>query len=232
MDLEGRMSRTERRLDATLKIVQTGMKMLVKMQQDTREFKKEMRELEKEMRELKNEMRDLKTETQEAHQRLDRRADAHGRQAGPVGGRFLPDSLQRAQELNETAASKLAIALVTLAGAASAQSPALQDAQSALDRKDYASALRTVRPLAQAGDPAAQTLLGGMYVFGYGVSKSYAEAVNWYRKSAAQGFAEAQYQLGTALLLGQGTPRNDTEALNWLRKAAERGIPTQSPIWG
>src|SRR5580704_2821140 len=125
----------------------------------------------------------------------------------------------------KTAASKLAIMLVTLAGFAAAQSPPLQDAQSALDRKDYATALRTVRPLAQAGDPAAQALLGGMYAFGYGVSKSYAEAVNWYRKSAAQGFAEAQYQLGTALLLGQGTPQNNAEALNWLRKAADQGHP-------
>jgi hypothetical protein len=55
MDLEGRMGRTERRLDATLKIVQTGMKMLVKMQQDTRDFKKEVRDFKGEMRDFKNE---------------------------------------------------------------------------------------------------------------------------------------------------------------------------------
>ena len=51
------MGRTERRLDATLKIVQTGMKLLVKMQQETREFKKEMREFKGEMREFKEETR-------------------------------------------------------------------------------------------------------------------------------------------------------------------------------
>jgi hypothetical protein len=44
MDSDRRMDRVERRLDATLKIVQTGMKMLVKMQEDTRTFKKETRE--------------------------------------------------------------------------------------------------------------------------------------------------------------------------------------------
>ena len=64
MDLEGRMGRTERRLDATLKIVQTGMKLLVKMQQETRESKKEMRDFKKEMRDFKGEMRDFKNETQ------------------------------------------------------------------------------------------------------------------------------------------------------------------------
>jgi len=41
MDLEPRVDKLERRLDATLRIVQTGMKMLVKMQQDSRDFKKE-----------------------------------------------------------------------------------------------------------------------------------------------------------------------------------------------
>jgi len=65
MDVEGRMSRTERRLDATLKIVQTGMKLLVKMQQDSRESKKEMREFKKEMLDFKDEMREFKDEIRE-----------------------------------------------------------------------------------------------------------------------------------------------------------------------
>jgi hypothetical protein len=44
MDLERRMDRMERRLDATVKIVQTGMKMLVKMEKENSEFRKETRE--------------------------------------------------------------------------------------------------------------------------------------------------------------------------------------------
>jgi hypothetical protein len=40
-NLERRMDKLERRLDATLNIVQTGMKMLVKMQQETREVRQE-----------------------------------------------------------------------------------------------------------------------------------------------------------------------------------------------
>src|SRR4051812_23323712 len=103
----------------------------------------------------------------------------------------------------------LLIALASLAGAQS-----LQDVQSALDRKDYATALRIVRPLAQSGDAAAEAILGSMYAFGYGVAQSNSEAVTWYRKSAAQGFAPAQYQLGTAVLLGEGAPQNNAEALS------------------
>jgi len=44
MDVERRMDRVEKRLDATLKIVQTGMKMLVKMGKENAEFRKETRE--------------------------------------------------------------------------------------------------------------------------------------------------------------------------------------------
>ena len=45
------MDRVERRLDATLKIVQIGMKMLVKMEKENSEFRKETREFKKETRE-------------------------------------------------------------------------------------------------------------------------------------------------------------------------------------
>jgi len=38
------MDRVEKRLDATLKIVQTGMKMLVKTEKENSEFRKETRE--------------------------------------------------------------------------------------------------------------------------------------------------------------------------------------------
>src|SRR5438046_1333581 len=124
------------------------------------------------------------------------------------------------------AAGVLAITLSGLAILVHAQSQqALQDAQAAIDRKDYGTALRMVQPLAQKGDPAAQSLLGSMHALGHGVPQSYSESTNWFRKAAAQNFAEGQYQLGMAYLLGQGTPQNNTEALNWLRKAAEQGHP-------
>jgi len=45
------MDRVEKRLDATLKLVQTGMKMLAKMEKENREFRKETREFKKETRE-------------------------------------------------------------------------------------------------------------------------------------------------------------------------------------
>jgi hypothetical protein len=58
MDLEGRMAKMERRLDATLKIVQTGMKLLVKMQEDARQMKEDTRQMKEDTRALKKEMRE------------------------------------------------------------------------------------------------------------------------------------------------------------------------------
>ena len=88
------------------------------------------------------------------------------------------------------AVGKLGILLFMLAILAAGQP--LQDVQAAIDRKDYATALRIVRPLAQSNDPAAQSILGTLYALGYGVPQSYTEAVNWFRKSAEQGHPGAQ----------------------------------------
>jgi len=72
------MGRTERRLDATLKIVQTGMKMLVKMQQDTREFKKEMLEFKEETRSGINALIAAQMRSEARQDRLDARVDQLG----------------------------------------------------------------------------------------------------------------------------------------------------------
>src|SRR4249919_3666079 len=119
-----------------------------------------------------------------------------------------------------------AASLFLVAGLAIPQSSQpLQDAQTAIGRKDYTTALRIIQPLAQRGDPAAQTILGSMYAFGYGVSRNYTEAVNWFRKAAEQGQSAAQGNLGLAYLNGQGVKQNYTEAANWLHKAADQNDP-------
>jgi len=59
------MDRVEKRLDATLKIVQTGMKMLVKMEKENREFRKETREFAAETRQFAAETREFAAETLE-----------------------------------------------------------------------------------------------------------------------------------------------------------------------
>jgi len=94
-----------------------------------------------------------------------------------------------------------------------------EDGIAALDRGDYAEALRLLWPLAEQGDAEAQFRLGKLYVSGRGVQENYSLAEKWYRMAGEQGNADAQY--GLAALLQE---RNKyTEATKWYKKAAAQG---------
>lgn len=69
-------------------------------------------------------------------------------------------------------------------------------ASEALNRGDFATALREFRPLAEQGNALAQRILGDMYRRGDGIPIDPIEAVRWYRLAAEQGDAEAQFVLG------------------------------------
>ena len=100
------------------------------------------------------------------------------------------------------------------------------DYQTGLDaynRGDYEAALREWRPLAEQGNPYAQTGLGLMYAEGRGILQSDTEAVKWYRKAVEQSHALAQNNLGFMYATGRGVAQSDTEAVKWYRKAAEQG---------
>ena len=72
----------------------------------------------------------------------------------------------------------------------------VEEGIAALQRGDYATAIRELRPLAEQGHADAQVYVGLMYGLGQGVAKDHAEAVKWFRKAADQGNATAQYGLG------------------------------------
>ncbi len=69
--------------------------------------------------------------------------------------------------------------------------PALgQDFAAGVDaykRGDYSTALKEWRPLAERGDPKAQTGLGAMYGNGQGVPQDYVQAYKWFSLAAALG---------------------------------------------
>ena len=98
----------------------------------------------------------------------------------------------------------------------------LEDAGAADARKDYATELTIVRPLAIKGEAWAQSALGFMYENGYGVPQDYAQALTWYRKAADQGAADAQCNLGHMYENGEGVPQDYIQAHMWLNLAASR----------
>lgn len=99
----------------------------------------------------------------------------------------------------------------------------LDQALAAFGRGDDAAAVRTLVPLARAGDAAAQIGLAAAYRDGRGVSKDIRQAVTWWRLAARQGAAVAQTELGLAYRDGRGVARDDSEAARLLRQAADQG---------
>jgi len=101
----------------------------------------------------------------------------------------------------------------------------IRDGIEALDRKDFNRALQLIRPLAEAGNPFAQWLLGDMYKNGEGLPRDMKMALSWWTKAAAKGLPDAQLSLGDSYAAGQGVPENWSEAVKWWRKAADQNIP-------
>jgi TPR repeat protein len=89
--------------------------------------------------------------------------------------------------------------------------PAWADFQAGLDaanHKDYGTAMREWRPLAEQGLAGAQFNLGQLYHQGQGVTQDYTMARQWWEQAAAQGHAGAQYNLAVLYLNGQGVPQD------------------------
>ena len=88
----------------------------------------------------------------------------------------------------------------------------------------YPEAIAILRPLAEAGDPVAQNVLGDAYDEGRGVTQDIKLAEEWFLKSAAQGYVKAQYNLGLFYRNGRpGVPRNFAKAIRFYEAAIEQG---------
>lgn len=112
--------------------------------------------------------------------------------------------------------------MVLVTALALGAAPALADVKAGVDawsQGDYAKALKTWRPLAEAGDSDAQFNMAQAYKMGRGVPQDMSIALDYYRKAAAQGHTQAEDQYG--LLLYQQGQR--PEAMPYLQRAAERG---------
>ncbi len=83
-------------------------------------------------------------------------------------------------------ASCVAFILVFLHFVPAAAGP-FEDANAALKRRDYATAARIMRPLAEHGDANAQYNLGVFYDNGLGVPQDKISAYMWFSLAAAQG---------------------------------------------
>ncbi len=95
----------------------------------------------------------------------------------------------------------------------------------AYENKDYSSALKHWKPLAEEGNPDAQYLVGIMFSNGLGVPVDFEKAGKWFLKSATQGDVGAQYLTGVFLASGKGFSKDLNRASHWFKEAARQGYP-------
>ena len=96
-------------------------------------------------------------------------------------------------------------------------------AYGAFQRGYYLTALQLALPRADAGDPAAQTLIAEIYWNGLGVGRDRKKAVEWYRFAADAGNPQAQFFLGNLLLNGNEVEKDTAAGKELMKKAAESG---------
>lgn len=104
----------------------------------------------------------------------------------------------------------------------------------AYDPANYATALKIWQPVAQQGDPRAQTYVGDIFEHGTAGLQDYAKAARWYHQAAQQGHASAQLSLGRLYEQGLGVAQDRTIALDLYRQATGLGdevalLPAMAP---
>ena len=101
----------------------------------------------------------------------------------------------------------------------------LDDADAAVKKRDYATALRIIRPLAEQGDARAQYTLGVFYDNGLGVPQDRVISYMWFDLSAAQGKEGAA--AFRDLIARRMTPAQIAEAQKLARERKSAARPTR-----
>jgi S1-C subfamily serine protease len=118
---------------------------------------------------------------------------------------------------------RIAFVVLLLLGTARTSWAGLAEAEAAFARGDFSTAHWQYRPLAEAGDPYAQSMLGYFYQFGLGVPKDLDGAYLWYGRAADQGYEPAQIRLLSLTARGHRGAGNQSEAITQLRQIAKGG---------
>jgi uncharacterized caspase-like protein len=90
----------------------------------------------------------------------------------------------------------------------------------AFDRSNYATALKVWLPQAEAGDAAAQNMVGEIYEKGLGTTPQYDLAAKWFERASEQDYARAKVNLGYLYERGLGVSQDSLKALNLYREAS------------
>jgi TPR repeat protein len=98
-----------------------------------------------------------------------------------------------------------------------------QVAVTALNNKNYKTALEIFLGRAKNGAASSQFQLGKMYQNGQGVVKDDSQAIYWYTQAAEQGHIDAAFNLGWLYGNGDSTVQDKAQSFKWYLKAALKG---------
>lgn len=99
----------------------------------------------------------------------------------------------------------------------------LDEALGAYRLRDFETARRGFKRLANQGSAIGETMLGIMYSEGNGVAQSPTNAAAYFYRAASRGYGPAEIALSDAYLVGRGVPANDSEAYFWALAATQGG---------
>jgi TPR repeat protein len=97
------------------------------------------------------------------------------------------------------------------------------NAMSAYEAGDYAAARTGFQKLADFGSPAAEAMLGHMYLNGMGVPKHEGVAAVWFFRASQKGYVNAQLTVASMFATGNGFRKNLKRAYFWYEVARLRG---------
>lgn len=122
---------------------------------------------------------------------------------------------------------------VLIAFASSTRADDLDDAQSAMQRQDFSTALKLLRPLAEAGNPRAQFGLGLLLFTGKGVRRDAAQGFKSISVAAEGGVVDAQAFLALVLMVpDSGAAQDEDAAFMWATKVANAGNQSGNTLLG
>lgn len=102
----------------------------------------------------------------------------------------------------------------------------IQEASRLLEKNgNYYQALELLKPLAEGGNPLAQTLTGGIYRELKTLPDHNAEALKWFELASSQGFTLGELNIGIMYMDGLGCVKSAETAAHWFRIAAQKGHP-------
>lgn len=108
----------------------------------------------------------------------------------------------------------------------------VEDAATAYEGKDYATALKLLQPLAGQGNPLAQHRLGLMTFKGEGLAANQAKGIELITSAANAGVAKAQALLAYLSFQGTAVPKDYVVGIQWAEKAAAQDEPMSQLLLG